>query len=217
MCLDDLTASDFHGANAAVVRALRCGEVVTLYRPTEGATFLEEGVLLLDTHPHLVAGVLLGHRNTRGAGVGRVWLEAFGEQHVTKHQLVVAATNWIWTGKDRPKHAVGVGPWRLVRRRTVEAPHFDGRAILQDSRLRTHEGHRVCAVNPDVLSPVGHVILHSAGPTSRPGHVIAPTALLQRVSNALPDCERSVNDHGRRCPPTLVGSIMWVWIDKSTC
>ena len=58
--LDDVTAEDLVGADAAVVEGLRRGEAVG--REAERAAVLEERVLLLDAEDRLLVGELLGDR-----------------------------------------------------------------------------------------------------------------------------------------------------------
>ena len=67
--LDDVTAEDLVGADAAVVEALRRREAVR--REAERAAVLEERVLLLDAEQRLLVGELLGDRAQQRPGVGR--------------------------------------------------------------------------------------------------------------------------------------------------
>ena len=106
MGLDDVTARNLDSANAAVVRALRSGVVVALDWPTERATFLEEGVLLLNSKPRLLIGKFLCDWEQRCTGVRAMWLKGFWHQNLVEYEHVILATERIRTCKDWAQHAV---------------------------------------------------------------------------------------------------------------
>ena len=153
---DDLAADDAAGADAAVVRPLRCGEAV-VGEAERCAVELEHRVLLLDAEDHALLGVLLVGLLQSGAGVGGVRLHVRGQQHFAQHEHIRAATNRIGTREDGLEHAVAVCTIGLIRRRTVEAPDRKRRhLVFDDLGLRTKQRRRFVAVDPDVFSLIGH-------------------------------------------------------------
>ncbi len=147
--LDDVTAPDLVGADAAVVRTLRAGEAAL--GPAERVAVLEERVLLLDAEHRLLVGVLLGRRRARGAGVGGVRGHV-GEQHLAHDEDVVAAADRVRADEHRAEHAVGLLARGLVGARAVEAPDAGLVAVGDDLGLRAQQRRRLGAVDPDVLS-----------------------------------------------------------------
>lgn len=154
--LDDLPSGDLHGADTAVVRALRCGVVVALDGPAHRAALLEERVLLLDAEPGLLILELLGHLDAGGSVVGDVGLEGPGKLYFTEDQHVVAAAERVRRLEHRSEHAVRVRTRRLVGGGAIEAPGAGLLAVLDDLGLRPHQRGGFGSVDPDVLGSVRH-------------------------------------------------------------
>ena len=179
--LDDLTAEDLVGADAAVVEALRGG--VAAEREAERATVLEEVVLLLDAEQRLLVCELLRDRHELGAVVGDVRRHVDVE-HLAHDELVVAAADRVrdttTTGRSTQSD-LSPGAWFVLE---PSKPQIGRSALVrQDLRLGPEACRRLRAVDPDVLGLVRHVMLLIV----RAG-CGGPAVTRRRVSSAL--CRR---------------------------
>ena len=117
--LDDGATDSLGRADAAVVRTL--GRGLTLLAEAVGTAALEQGVLLLETEPGLLALELLLGLHGGSARVGLVG-RAIGVVDLGEHQQVLAAADWVRAAEHRLEHAVGRVALGLVRGGAVEAP-----------------------------------------------------------------------------------------------
>ncbi len=185
--LDDVTADDLVGADAAVVGALRAGEAAD--REAVGAAVLEERVFLLDAEPGLLRGVLLGDRGQQRAGVAGVG-RAVDVVDLAQHQDVVAAPDRVGTREDRLRargRSRGPRPgWCSNRRKPQVGSSAPSASTLV---LDRSFADRLSAVNPDVLGLERHVFpFLGGGPCRWPPRRDSQEA----ISCPLPVCEHDV-------------------------
>ena len=155
--LDNVTADNATGTNAAVVRTLRGGEAAAGREPEWAAIETQHRVLLLEPEPHVVSGEFFSRHCSGCTRVGRVRLHVRGQVDLTHHEHVPTATDRIRAGEDGLEHAVRLVASGLVGRRTVEPPdrHF-GYVILNDLGLVAEHGCWLSSIEPDVFSLVRH-------------------------------------------------------------
>ena len=124
VALDDLSPGHLVAADAAIIRALRCGKA--RLGPAQRAPVLEEGVVLFDPEPGLLVGILLRQLGALPPGV-RAVRRHIGVQDFTHHELVALRPQGVGAHEDGLEDAVGVAPFGLVRAGAVEAP--DSRSL----------------------------------------------------------------------------------------
>ena len=130
--LDDVAPGHLRAADAAVVRPLGRGEA--LLGPAVGSAVLEERVLLLDAELRLEARELLRDATARA----RLFVACgvhVGIEDLAHHQDVVRSAQGVGADEDRLEHAVREVTGRLVRARSVEAPHGRLLAVGDDLGL----------------------------------------------------------------------------------